>query len=170
MMIGAASIALTPFGRQHVDRTLEWTNDPELARLLNRARPVTPAEHRSWFDRLAERTDTRFFAVELQPDGRHVGNVWLADISPLHRKAELRIVIGDRECGGRGIGTDAIARLCDLAFAELGLQRIYAYVLEINSRAKRAFEKAGFAVEGVLRRDRSTADGFVDVYLLARLK
>jgi len=168
-MIGTASIVLTPLGRQHVDRTLEWTNDPELARLLNRSRRVTPDEHRAWFDRLAERADARFFAVEL-PDGRHVGNVWLADINPLHRKAEMRIVIGDRDCGRRGIGTEAIARLCDLAFADLGLQRIYAYVLEINPRAKRAFEKAGFAVEGVLRRDRSTEDGWVDVFLLARLK
>lgn len=169
-MIDAAALALKPLGRQHLERTLQWTNDPELARLLNRRRPVTPDEHLRWFERLSERADTRFFAIELPPEGRHVGNVWLADIDHVHRKAELRIVIGDRECLSRGVGSEAIARLCDVAFGDLGLQRVYAYVLDLNPRAKRAFEKAGFAVEGLLRRDRFTGDRFVDVYLLARLK
>ena len=57
-----------------------------------------------------------------------------------------------------------------LAFSELGLHRIYAYVLAINPRAQRAFERAGFALEGKLRDDRWVDDRFVDAYLLAQGK
>jgi len=163
-------VTLRPLGPQHLDRTLAWTNDPALARLLNRQRQVTPDEHRRWFAQLAARTDTRLFAIELVPDARHVGNVWLADIDRVHRKAEVRIVIGDTEGTDRGIGTAALMRVIELAFSDLDLQRVYAYVLDINPRAKRAFEKAGFVVEGRLRRDRFTGEAFVDTFLLARLK
>ena len=43
-------------------------------------------------------------------------------------------------------------------------------VLAINPAARRAFEKAGFAVEGTLRADRWTGAGFVDTHVLGRLR
>jgi len=70
---------------------------------------------------------------------------------------------------GKGAGTEAISRLCDYAFERLNLHKVYAYVLAINPRARRSFEKAGFVVEGTLREDRWTGESFTDVYLLAKL-
>ena len=100
----------------------------------------------------------------------HVGNVWLWAVDERHRKAELRIVIGERDARGRGVGTEAIDGLCDLAFEQRGLHRVYAYVLANNPRARRSFERAGFAVEGTLRDDRWIGEQFVDTYLLARIR
>jgi RimJ/RimL family protein N-acetyltransferase len=60
--------------------------------------------------------------------------------------------------------------MCAYAFERLNLHRVYAYVLAINPRARRAFEKAGFALEGTLREDRWAGDAYTDVYLLGRLK
>jgi RimJ/RimL family protein N-acetyltransferase len=45
---------------------------------------------------------------------------------------------------------------------------VYAYVLGFNDRARRAFEKAGFTLETVLKGDRLTEQGPVDVYLFGR--
>lgn len=167
-MTGA--IVLAAFEARHHDRTLTWTNDPELSVLLNRGRRVDPDEHRRWCEGLPNRADLKMFAIEEGSGRRHIGNVWLAGIDVRHRKAEARIVIGERDAVGRGAGTEAIRQLTAHAFDALDLQRIYAYVLDINPRARRAFEKAGFAVEGTLRRDRWTGERFVDVVLLARLK
>ena len=83
-------------------------------------------------------------------------------------KAELRIVLPESEAG-HGLGPQVIELACAHAFGELGLHRVYAYVLEPNRRALRAFEKAGFIIEGRLRDDRRQDDGFVDTYLLGRL-
>jgi RimJ/RimL family protein N-acetyltransferase len=98
-----------------------------------------------------------------------VGNVWLWDIDRRHGKAELRVVIGRQEARGKGLGVEAIDQLCRHAFERLGLHRVYAYVLAINPAARRAFERAGFVLEGTLRDDRRAGDGYVDGYLLARV-
>ncbi len=152
-----------------MDRTRVWANEPEIMRLMDRARPVSTAEHEAWFESLAARDDCSYFAIEIADAGTHVGNVWLFAIDQRHRKAELRVVIGDPAARGKGFGAEAIDRLCRHGFDQLGLHRIYAYVLAINSAAQRAFERAGFALEGTLRDDRWTGERFVDAYLLARV-
>ena len=80
-----------------------------------------------------------------------------------HRKAEVRIVIGDagrawarRRHRGHRAGVAATRS------SSSDLHRVYAYVLAFNPRGRRAFEKAGFALEGTLRDDRFDGDGFVD--------
>ena len=161
------TVRLLPLERRHLEKTLEWANDPELMRLLNRAHTVSREEHEQWFNALQKREDCCYFAIE-DVDGAHLGNVWLWDIDLRHRRAELRIVMGlDR--AGKGVGTEAISRLCDYAFEQLNLHKVYAYVLALNPRARRSFEKAGFVLEGTLREDRWSGESFTDVYLLARL-
>ena len=160
------TVRLTPLERRHLEKTLEWANDPELMRLLNRAHTVSRDEHEQWFDALQEREDCCYFAIE-NLDSKHLGNVWLWDIDQRHRRAELRIVMG-LDSTDKGAGTEAISQLCDHAFERLNLHKVYAYVLAINPRARRSFEKAGFVLEGTLREDRWTGDSFTDVYLLAK--
>lgn len=162
-----AGVRLVPLDQTHIALTRVWTNDAELARLMDRARPVSEDEHGAWFAALQGREDCRYFAI--LEGTAHVGNVWLWAIDARHRKAEIRIVIGDAAVRGRGVGTSAIDLVSRHAFEQLGLHRVYAYVLALNPRARRAFEKAGFALEGTLRDDRSVGDGFVDSYLLSRL-
>jgi len=163
------TVRLRPLEPGHREKTREWANDPELMRLLNRDRPVSQGEHEQWFATLKERKDCTYFAIETVPDGIHVGNIWLWNIEPRHRRAEVRIVIGT-DYTGQGVGTQAIVGLCDYAFEQLELHKLYAYVLAINPRARRAFEKAGFLLEGTLCEDRWTGDGFVDVYLFGKLR
>ena len=161
------SVRLRPLERRHLQRTLEWANDPELMRLLNRAHTVSKEEHEQWFEAISKREDCCYFAIE-NVDGAHLGNVWLWDIDQRHRRAELRIVMG-LDSTDKGAGTEAISQLCDHAFERLNLHKVYAYVLAINPRARRSFEKAGFELEGTLREDRWTGESFTDVHLLSKL-
>jgi RimJ/RimL family protein N-acetyltransferase len=162
-----AGLLLAPFEERHLSRTLRWTNDPELARLLGRAGRVAEDEHQQWFRSLSTRTDTVFFAIEVGSANTHIGNVWLADIDRRHRKAEVRIVIGDPAQSGSG--SRAIDLIATHAFDAMGLHRLYAYVLAFNPRARRAFEKCGFVLEGTLCDDRFDGTAFVDAFLLGRL-
>ena len=169
-MIDGPRVWLRPLGRAHLARTLQWANDPELAALLDRARPVEPEEHQRWFQGLAAREDCRYFAIERAGSGEHIGNVWLWDIVRRHRRAEVRVLIGTPGGENKGLGTEALGLLASYAFSHLDLHKLYAYVLAFNPRAKRAFEKAGYQVEGILRSDRWARDRYVDVYLLGRLR
>ena len=163
---GSSEVVLRALERRHLAATLAWGNDPELRRLLDRARPIGAEEHERWFASLAERTDTRHFAIEAGQ--QHVGNVWLAEINRRHRKAEVRIVLG-LDAVGKGCGSQALRLVTEYAFAALDLRRVYAYVLAFNPRARRAFEKAGFELEGTLRQDRLVNDTAVDVFVLGRV-
>lgn len=165
-MNAIGTISLTKFEAKHLQRSREWFNDPELARLLDRSRQISQEEHEKWFAELQRRSDCAYFAVE-DPHRNHIGNVWLHDIDRKNGKAELRVVLGESGSVGRGCGTEAIKALVHHAFTDLGLQRVYAFVLETNPRAKKAFEKAGFSVEGLLRRDRMVHGKLTDTYLLA---
>jgi RimJ/RimL family protein N-acetyltransferase len=165
--IGTGGVALHPFERKHLAATLAWANHPELARLLDRSGPIAAEEHEGWFASLADRADTLYFAIER--GGRHIGNVWLAAIDRRHRKAEVRIVLG-LDAVEKGSGPEALRLVTDHAFGVLGLRRVYAFVLGFNPRAKRAFEKAGFALEGTLRQDRVVNGVAVDVFVLGLVK
>ncbi len=52
---------------------------------------------------------------------------------------------------GRGFGTEATRLILGHGFETLGLHRISLEVYAFNPRARRAYEKAGFVAEGVLR-------------------
>jgi [ribosomal protein S5]-alanine N-acetyltransferase len=53
---------------------------------------------------------------------------------------------------GRGIMTAVVQRLCQHAFAELGLVKITANVFTDNPASARVLEKCGFVQEGLLRK------------------
>jgi RimJ/RimL family protein N-acetyltransferase len=168
-MIPGQMIQLLPFQRRHVAQTLIWANDAELSYFLDRPRPVAELEHEQWYSQLHLDRQQVYWAVEsLKPDPQHLGNVWLSQIDWRHRKAELRILIAHRP--QPGIGTETIRLACQYGFERLNLHKIYAYVLDVNPRARRAFEKAGFEVEGTLKADRWVNDAYHDVYLLGLIK
>lgn len=169
MIVRGRVVNLVPLDRRHMARTRTWANDPEIMFLMGRARPVSEDEHEAFFTNVIERDGSAFFAIERADTAIHIGNAWLWSIDARHRKAELRIVIGDAAARGKGAGAEAIELLCSHGFERLQLHRIYAYVLATNPVAKRAFEAAGFSEEGTLRDDRWADDRFVDAYLMARL-
>ena len=71
---------------------------------------------------------------------------------------------------GQGMGSEAIGFVPQHAFRRLNLHKLYAYVLSVNPRGVRAFEQAGFVVEGVLKFDRWVDKLYVDVQLLGRVR
>jgi RimJ/RimL family protein N-acetyltransferase len=158
-------VTLRPFEPKDQETYLRWVNDPEIMTLVDRYRPVTRADHRKWYREMTQKSDRIVFAVDRASDGVFVGNVWLHGIDEHHRKAEVRIVFGRNL--GEGLGTAALKLLRDYAFRKVDLEKVYAYVLGINPRAKRAFERAGFRREATLKADRRVGNRRVDVDVLA---
>lgn len=160
---------LCRFEQRHLNRSRLWFNNQQLARLLGRTRKISKAENKEWFSGLHERKDCVHFAIETRGGEKYIGQAWLWAVDSFNRKAELRIFIGEGDCLEKGIGTEAIHLLCRYGFNRMKLHKIYAYVHATNSRARRAFEKAGFQAEGLLKEDRRIERQFVDVYLLGKL-
>jgi RimJ/RimL family protein N-acetyltransferase len=106
----------------------------------------------------ANEGDTLGFSIETLDDpAALVGHVSVFKIQAKNRNAMIGIAIG-REHIGRGYGTDAMRVIVGYGFRELGLHRIGLSVSEFNQAGIRAYEKAGFTVEG-RRRESVLHDG-----------
>jgi RimJ/RimL family protein N-acetyltransferase len=72
---------------------------------------------------------------------------------------------------GAGAGTVLLHGVLDRLFGETEVNRLDLDVFLGNDRARRAYEKAGFAVEGVLRDYHRNADGsFGSMWLMSILR
>lgn len=172
-MYASKTIELRPFDTEDIETYRSWINDNEIAKLIDRNLPVSKIEHEKWYADLMENRNAVVFAIDiLKPMNGHkyIGNVWLWDINWRHHKAEVRIVIGNKDYHSKKYGVDAINLISDYAFNELNLNRVYAYILNYNIRAIKAFGKAGYIMEGVLEKDRYVDGKFNDVMLMAKLK
>jgi ribosomal-protein-alanine N-acetyltransferase len=109
-------------------------------------------------------------ALAIVVDGACVGGVGLERQHDVHRlTAELGYWLG-HQYWGRGIATQAIAGVTAWAFHSLDLQRVFAQPYADNVASCRALEKAGFTLEGTLRRT-AIKDGVVrDQRMYARLR
>ncbi len=159
------NIILRPFTEEDALIYLNWVNDSRIASQVIRARPVTPFEHSRWYESVITKNDAVFFSIETKDDHTYIGNVWLWDIDPIHRKGELRILLGINQ--GKGYGTEACQLLTEFAFKRLNLVKVYLYVLESNPRAKRAFEKAGFKEEALLQKEFFVEGRYHNAYRMA---
>ena len=128
---------------------------------------VTIREHENWFNNVQKGADNLALAVRTEAEDRLVGLVQLVSINRVYRNAELRIRLSPDELG-QGYGTLATKLLCQHAFADLNLHRIYLYVRASNKRAVRCYEKVGFQLEGTLR-EHCFVDGEYDDFAVLGL-
>jgi ribosomal-protein-alanine N-acetyltransferase len=151
------------------ERYRGWMNDPAINSYLE-----SRFSEQSLDDLVAFVTTMRtdplnlFTGIFLKADDRHIGNIKLGPINTHHARAEIGLLIGDRDCWGRGYATEAIAILTDFAFDRIGLRRVGAGAYADNEGSARAFEKAGYTREALFR-DQWWHDGrFQDGVYLAK--
>lgn len=159
-------VTLAPFTWEQAQVYLGWVNQEETAHWLTRSLPVSPVEHQRWYESLMQRQDAVVFSVLDHEGGEYLGNVWLWGVHTVHRSAELRIVM-DPQAKGKGYGTEACRGLLRFAFQDLNLHKVYLYVLHHNKAAVRAFEKAGFVSEGLLKDEFFVAGTYEDALRMA---
>jgi RimJ/RimL family protein N-acetyltransferase len=84
-------------------------------------------------------------------DGEACGLVALSDLDRVDRTAMVWYVLGNKNVGGQGITTSAVRELLRLAFSELQLEAVHAWIMADNNASRRVLEKAGFREAGRLR-------------------
>ena len=143
-----------------------WRTDSELAR-YDAARPFAATYHdylALYRDELSYPSPYRHSLAIEDFEGRHIGNAMYYNIDTVRREAEIGITIGERDYWGRGYGADAVKTLVGSIIEATGFRRVYLKTLDWNSRAQRAFTRAGFRVCG---RSRRGGNSFVVMEFLA---
>lgn len=123
----------------------------------------------SWLSGLLHDSTKELLIIEDQETEAPIGQILLTGISHVHRNCEFSIRIGETEYRGKGLGTEALHLMIDHAWNDLGLHRVELSVFADNNPARRAYEKAGFVIEGV-KREAAFVDGaWRDVVIMSQL-
>jgi [ribosomal protein S5]-alanine N-acetyltransferase len=110
------------------------------------------------------------FGIFLIANDRHIGNIKLGPVIPPHGTADIGLLIGERDCWGRGYATEAVRLVARYAFDTLALRKVTASCYSSNEGSARAFEKAGFVREGVRPAQFMSDEGPVDQIMLGLLR
>ncbi|MFB3816204.1 MAG: GNAT family N-acetyltransferase [Candidatus Methylomirabilales bacterium] len=130
--------------------------------------PYTRSDAEAWLRLMAQLPPGTQFAVEVE--GEAGGGIGL-DLQPdVHRRsAEIGYWLGE-QFWGRGIMTEAVVAVTAHAFASFDLCRVHACVFAWNPASSRVLEKAGYQLEGRLRKSVTKAGQTIDqlIYAIVR--
>ena len=150
-----------------------YRNDPEVARyqswdsfeesearaFIREVASAQPGVPGDWFP----------FAVESKEIGGLVGDCALQVDGQEPYRAELGFTLA-REHQGKGFASEAVSRLLDYAFEDLGLHRVVAIADCRNEPSWRLLERVGLRQEGHFLESLWFKGGWSDEYLYAVLK
>jgi RimJ/RimL family protein N-acetyltransferase len=143
-------VVLRPVVEADYDALKAAMEDPDLIKFTGSRGEISDEQGRTWYRTRSDQTDRLDLAIVDKATGETVGEAVLNDWSPEDESCNFRILIGPNG-QNRGLGSEATRLIVGYGFEELGLHRIELTVFAFNPRAQRAYEKAGFVVEGVRR-------------------
>ena len=141
-------LVLRRFTEDDVDNLVELDGDSEVMRFINGGRPtpreeiendVLPAFLR-YYERFA---GYGFWAAEEKTAARFVG--WF-HLRPAPESPPGEVELGyrlRRSAWGKGYATEGSRALIEKAFAELGVERVFATTMVVNVASRRVMEKGG---------------------------
>lgn len=166
--------------RSDIPQFLKWINDPEVTENLMHHYPISITEEESWYESMIKNPAAEHVLVmevkkagEDQPDSDTwfpIGNIQFLDIHWRGLHTEIGIMIGEKDYWDQGYGTEAMRLMLEHGFGTLNLHRIWLQVYNKNIRGIRAYDKAGFIVEGRLREAHYQHGRYYDTIIMSVLR
>ena len=130
--------------------------------------PYTESDADTYLESVADQYPETDFAIAT-PD-EVIGGISLKLKEDVSRKsAELGYWLGE-PFWGQGIATAAVGAIVEYGFSHFDIVRIWAEVFEWNPASIRVLEKAGFQLEGRLRKSVYKDGKIIDKYIYAIVK
>lgn len=157
-------VALGPHRRDLLPRYQAWINDFSVTRTLGAPlRPMTREAEEAWYEGAVKAGNSASFTIYERATLRPIGNTGLHEIDHRHRTATFGILIGEKDCWGKGYGTETARLMLDYGFTALGLHNIMLQVFSYNERGLRAYRRAGFRECGRRREAHRLGDTAHDI-------
>ncbi len=153
----------------------------ELAKALNNKRvqenlrdglpfPYTAKDAEEYIHKMVAADCQNVFPFAITVQDKAVGSIAVFRRDNIHRKTgELGYYVAE-PYWGKGIATLAIRDITDYVFANTDIIRIFAEPFAYNAASCRALEKAGYFLEGTLRKNAVKNGKILDMKLYALVK
>ncbi len=159
-------VVLGPSTGEAIEAIHRWENDAEVCYFSGD--PLRPRSLESIQAEYEQRTrgdarDSVVFLIYERATDRLIGQADLRHIDGLQRTAEFGIMLGEKDCWGKGYGTEATRLMLTYAFSVVGLHNVLLDTYSYNERAIRAYLRAGFREIGRRRQAKQAGQHIYDV-------
>ena len=145
-------------------------NNSEVRDTLFLFSPMTKKQVAEEMERLVSTKENEFFTICESSTNIPIGVTGLVRIDYVSRAAIFFIAIYNPEFWSKGYGKEATKLLLKYSFDILNLNRIQLHVAKSNVKGVKAYEKAGFKIEGTLREAMYHNNEYIDFYVMGILR
>lgn len=118
-----------------------------------------------------EKPISKVFKAIDRSSNKMVGYIELNRIDYKNESATVsRVLVGEKQLCGKGIGTQMMKSILYLALSEMNLHRVELIVFDFNEPTIKIYKKLGFQIEGHLRDYRKVDNKYWSAYLMSILK
>jgi len=143
---------------------VNWLNDKEVCKYNSHGSVLYTKEMAiEYINSVTNSEINLVLAVILKENNTHIGNISLQCISSKNQNAEFAILIGEKECWGKGLSKEAALILIRHGFEALNLHRIYCGTSEYNTGMQKLALSLGMKQEGVRVEAMFKNGEFVDI-------
>ena len=147
-----------------------WLNDSQVNKYTeSRFKEYTVGDILAYIREENDKKDVIFFAIITNDTDKHIGNIKIHHINPIHKFAEISLLIGEKSYWGKGVGQEAISLVAKYGFDNLKLNKLFAKCYANNIGSIKAFKKVGFKEEGLSKKLYKYNDYYVDGVFLGLL-
>ncbi|REL34809.1 GNAT family N-acetyltransferase [Thalassotalea euphylliae] len=138
---------------------VDWLNDPKVNQYLEtRFYHQDLAAVIDFINGIMANPNEHLFTIRLAANDRHIGNIKVGGIKPVHLIGDVSLFIGEKSCWGKGYAQQAIELISRYGFESLKLRKLCAGAYKPNIGSTKAFLKAGYQKDGILK-DHYLLDG-----------
>ena len=129
-----------------------WLNDYQINRFLEvRFNKQSKKKIEKYISMSNKNKNCLLLGIFLKKNNVHIGNIKLEPISKIHRRGVIGLFIGEKSNWGKGLATDAIKLISKFANKKFKLKKLVAGCYSNNIGSKKAFLKAGYVIEAILK-------------------
>ena len=170
MVIEGRNVYVRPIKDEDMASIYQSCQDEEFLYMTGTSKSFTLDEIIESYKQFSSDPTRYDFAICLMENGEIIGDLALLEIDQDNKKAGFRISLHSRNHLNKGFGTEATQLAQIFTFEELKLNRLELEVFSHNIRGIKAYEKAGFKKEGILRQSLYYNDTYSDEVIMAMLR
>lgn len=132
--------------------------------------PYTDKAALWWLNMVIENDDKKGVFREIVVDGKIIGTISVEQKEDVYRKdSEIGYYLL-QEAYSKGIMTEAVRQICEIAFEKLDIIRITGLVYEPNIASRKVLEKNDFILEGVMKKAVLKKNNIYDLCIYGKIK
>jgi len=163
-------VYLRPIEKEDAPHLLRGANHPEIRDSLFIYFPKNLERMREFIEKLYGDQETVLLMICDRSDNAPVGYTGFFRCDWGSRAAIFFITLFDPERKGKGFGGEATRLIVQYGFETLNLNRIQLHVWTGNTAGIKAYQKAGFQIEGTLRQAMYHRSEYCDFHVMGILR